>query len=291
MRTTTHTNIVAFHKAIQEAHKELLGFYRFNWNEINGQFRSGIQTPALLLESHSAQLNANGNNTTTFNDRNISFLLLDFTGKADNYSRQEEVLDTLENVGLDIASYLNQQRVLIGVEKTRALMNGQGVVDVIHSCCPSIKNAWATPSVDLDAIFIAIRIASYGSSMDIDSVCPHCGEENRHAVDLTLLLDKIQAPEYTPVEIDNLVFEFKPQSFKNYNDANLVSYEQQKLIATITNSTLTDEEKVQQFNTIFPRLTDMNVSNMINNIQAQAMPQLPLAPENADGNQVDSKSD
>ena len=156
----------------------------------------------------------------------------------------------------------------ITIKTPDALMNGQGVVDVIHSCCPSIKNAWATPSVDLDAIFIAIRIASYGSSMDIDSVCPHCGEENRHAVDLTLLLDKIQAPEYAPVEIDELVFEFKPQTFKNYNDANLVSYEQQKLIATITNSTLTDEEKVQQFNTIFPRLTDMNVSNMVNNIQA-----------------------
>jgi len=109
MRTTTHTNIVAFHQAIQEAHKQLLGFYRFNWNEINGQFRSGIQTPALLLESHSAQLNANSNNTTTFNDRNISFLLLDFTGKPENYSKQEEVLDTLENIGLDIATYLKQQ--------------------------------------------------------------------------------------------------------------------------------------------------------------------------------------
>lgn len=156
----------------------------------------------------------------------------------------------------------------ITIKTPDALMNGQGVVDVIHSCCPGIKNAWATPSVDLDAIFIAIRIASYGSSMDIDSVCPHCGSENRHAVDLTLLLDKIQAPEYAPVEIDDLVFEFKPQTFKNYNDANLASYEQQKLIATITNSTLTDEEKVQQFNTIFPRLTDMNVSNMVNNIQA-----------------------
>ena len=156
----------------------------------------------------------------------------------------------------------------ITIKTPDALMNGQGVVDVIHSCCPSIKNAWATPSVDLDAIFIAIRIASYGSGMDIDSVCPHCGEENRHAVDLTQLLDRIQPPDYAPVEIDDLTFEFMPQNFKNYNDANLVVYEQQKLIAAITDSTLTDEEKVQQFNTIFPRLTDMNVGNIVNNILA-----------------------
>ena len=156
----------------------------------------------------------------------------------------------------------------ITIKTPDALMNGQGVVDVIHSCCPNIKNAWATPSVDMDAIFIAIRIASYGSSMDIDSVCPHCGEENRHAVDLTQLLDRIQPPDYAPVEIDDLTFEFMPQNFKNYNDANLVVYEQQKLIAAITDSTLTDEEKVQQFNTIFPRLTDMNVGNIVNNIVA-----------------------
>ena len=156
----------------------------------------------------------------------------------------------------------------ITIKTPDALMNGQGVVDVIHSCCPSIKNAWATPSVDLDAIFIAIRIASYGSGMDIDSVCPHCGEENRHAVDLTQLLDRIQPPDYAPVEIEDLTFEFMPQNFKNYNDANLVVYEQQKLIAAITDSTLTDEEKVQQFNTIFPRLTDMNVGNIVNNILA-----------------------
>lgn len=156
----------------------------------------------------------------------------------------------------------------ITIKTPDALMNGQGVVDVIHSCCPSIKNAWATPSVDLDAIFIAIRIASYGSNMDIDSVCPHCGEENRHAVDLTQLLDRIQPPDYVPVEIEDLTFEFMPQNFKNYNDANLVVYEQQKLIAAITDSTLTDEEKVQQFNTIFPRLTDMNVGNIVNNILA-----------------------
>lgn len=109
MRTNTHAHIVAFHKSIALAHKEINGFYRFNWNEISGQFRSGIQTPALLLESHSAQLSTNSNNSATFNNRNISFLLLDFTGKADNYTKQEEVLDQLENVALDIASYLKEQ--------------------------------------------------------------------------------------------------------------------------------------------------------------------------------------
>ena len=48
-----------------------------------------------------------------------------------------------------------------------ALMNGSSVVDVMQSCCPSIKNAWDMPSVDVDAILIAIRIASYGHELEV----------------------------------------------------------------------------------------------------------------------------
>ncbi|WP_289659530.1 hypothetical protein [Flavobacterium panacagri] len=108
MRILTHKPIVDFHKNISKFHKELKGFYRFNWAEINGQFRSGISTPALLLESHSAAMYSNSEKTSNFNDRSISFLILDFTGKADNYEKQEIVLDKLENVVIDIASYLKK---------------------------------------------------------------------------------------------------------------------------------------------------------------------------------------
>lgn len=108
MRVVTHKPIVEFHKGIVQYHKELKGFYRFNWNEINGLFRSNIATPALLLESHSAAMYSNSEKSANFNDRSISFLILDFTGKADNYSKQEEVLDKLENVVIDIASYLKK---------------------------------------------------------------------------------------------------------------------------------------------------------------------------------------
>lgn len=117
-RTTTHTAVVEFHRSIATAHKGINGFYRFNWNEINGTFRNGIQTPALLLESHSLGLDPNANNTTTFASRHISFLLLDFTGKADNYNKQEEVLDNTENIALDIASYLKNLTNDLSFKKT-----------------------------------------------------------------------------------------------------------------------------------------------------------------------------
>ena len=48
-----------------------------------------------------------------------------------------------------------------------ALLNGQATVSVIQSCVPNIKNAWHVPSIDVDAILIAIRIATYGEKMDL----------------------------------------------------------------------------------------------------------------------------
>lgn len=108
-RKVSHKKIVQFHQEIQRRNKALKGFYRFNWVEIEGQFRSGIGTPALLLESHSTDLSSNSNKVTTFNNRRISFLIIDFTGVTDDYEKQEDVLDATEDIALDIVSYLKTE--------------------------------------------------------------------------------------------------------------------------------------------------------------------------------------
>ena len=53
-----------------------------------------------------------------------------------------------------------------------ALLNGQATVDVIQSCIPNIKDAWQTPSIDLDAILVAIRMASFGEKIDMSAQVP-----------------------------------------------------------------------------------------------------------------------
>lgn len=104
-RLVTHKSIVKFHKDIADAYIGINGFYRFNWNEINGRFRDGIGMPTLLLESHSSELESASQQKSNFNSRRISFMLLDFAGQVNDFARQEQVLDNLENVALDIISY------------------------------------------------------------------------------------------------------------------------------------------------------------------------------------------
>jgi hypothetical protein len=168
----------------------------------------------------------------------------------------------------DIPVYPMTVKDEITIKTPDALMNGSGVADVIKSCCPNIVDPWAIPVIDIDAILLSIRSASYGAEMDIDTKCPHCSGENTHALDLRVLLDNINPPSYAPVTINDLEFHFKPQTFKNLNQNNLINYEQQKLISTINNSELTEEQKLAEFQRMFPKLTDLNIDTLANSIDS-----------------------
>jgi len=51
----------------------------------------------------------------------------------------------------------------LAMRNADGLMNGASSVAVIQSCVPGIKNAWVGPNMDIEYLFVAIRIASYGN--------------------------------------------------------------------------------------------------------------------------------
>ena len=92
-----------------------------------------------------------------------------------------------------------------------ALFNGTAVVDIIKSCLPNIKDPWSVPSIDLDHILIAIRVASNGNLLDIESICPSCNEEASYDINLIGLLSNITVGNYNDlVVLNELSFKFKP---------------------------------------------------------------------------------
>jgi Zn finger protein HypA/HybF involved in hydrogenase expression len=145
-----------------------------------------------------------------------------------------------------------------------ALMNGQGMVDVVSSCCPNIKDPWQMPATDIDAVFIAIRLASFGPGMDITSNCPHCKADNEHRVNLQTLLDNVKQVDYTESkDLDGMKVNFRPQKYFDINQSNLINFEEQRLVQSVlTNESLSDAEKAAQFNVSFNKLKDMNVKSV-----------------------------
>ena len=59
-----------------------------------------------------------------------------------------------------------------------ALLNGSSTAEVIKSCVPAIIDPWSIPSLDMDAILVGIRIATYGPELELTTKCPECQETN-----------------------------------------------------------------------------------------------------------------
>lgn len=146
-----------------------------------------------------------------------------------------------------------------------ALMNGQGVVSVIESCVPAITNGWATPTCDVDAILVAIRIATYGDNMDLESKCPKCGTDSRHQLSLGPVLMRMRSPNYNDsLEIDGLTFKFKPQNYLQSNKVNIVEFEEQKLMQAIADDSLDSETRKATFNIHLQNIIDASVTLLSN---------------------------
>jgi hypothetical protein len=145
-----------------------------------------------------------------------------------------------------------------------ALVNGTSVVQVIESCCPNVKDAWAMPSVDVDSTLIAIRIASYGEKMPITSKCPHCGEENEYDLDLNHILQQVQMPDYsTPVKTeDGLEIFLKPMDYAHVSRAGAIQLEEEKLIQALSDPDLDEEIRKAEYEKHIQKMIELNLDNI-----------------------------
>lgn len=160
----------------------------------------------------------------------------------------------------EIPVYPMTARDEITVRTPDALLNGQGVVDVLQSCCPNIKNAWDMPTCDVDAVLLSIRIASYGNGMDFDTECPSCKEENEYTMDISTLIGKIVMPSYdTPLLLDGLSILLKPQAYLELNRVNQLNFTEQQILRTIEDDSLSDAEKKQITDNFVKKLLDINI--------------------------------
>jgi hypothetical protein len=157
----------------------------------------------------------------------------------------------------------------ITIRTPDALMNGQGVVDVIQSCCPCIKDAWKMPSIDVDAILLSIRSASYGNEMDFDAICPKCNDESNFALDLSALISRLAMPNYEQlVVIENLQIKLKPQPYYEVNRINQITFTEQQILRTINDDSLSEEDKKIKNDQFLKKIIELNVEACINSTQS-----------------------
>jgi len=155
-----------------------------------------------------------------------------------------------------------------------ALFNGQATVNVIQSCVPDIKDAWAIPSCDVDTLLVAIRIATYGHEMEFHTACPACKKDADHGLDLRSVLDSIKHSDYSKtIQSGDMEIYFKPMTYKNMNDNNQLQFENQRLLQILPETEVPDTDKLTALSDALRKITEITVDALSQSIATIKTPQ------------------
>lgn len=177
----------------------------------------------------------------------------------------EGSIDMPENGELPVYSMTAKDELVL--KTPDALINGQSTVNMIQSCIPAIKDGFAIPSLDLDAILVAIRIATYGETLTITTEIPNTKIEKEYQVNLVELLDTMQSRVFEErVHNNGFTFMLKPSNYQQFTQAALKAFEEQRLVKSIDDSNLSEEEKLAKFNVSFQKLTEYNLDMVVQQV-------------------------
>lgn len=156
-----------------------------------------------------------------------------------------------------------------------ALINGQSTVDVIKSCVPNFLDPWKMVNYDTDAVLLAIRIATYGETMDVNYRVPVTNDEQSHTINLPALLEDIGKAEIVDetTTSTNFKIQIEPLTYKTLTKIQIARFEQQKMYGTIDNSQMSDEAKQTAFAKSFETLNMVNFSLLVDSIKSITTPE------------------
>jgi hypothetical protein len=156
-----------------------------------------------------------------------------------------------------------------------AMINGQATVDVIKSCVPNLLDPWKMVNYDTDAVLLAIRIATYGETMDITFRVPGTDEEQSHSLNLPALLEDLGKANIEDQTTTSKGFkiEIQPLDYRTLTKIQIARFEQQKMYGTIDSSAMTEEQKQTAFAKSFETLNTENFSLLVDSIKSITTPE------------------
>ena len=141
-----------------------------------------------------------------------------------------------------------------------ALLNGEATVRVIQSCIPAITNACEMPALYIDTCLVAIRMATYGTKMQVKVFVPKTKIEKDMELDLQAALDRLLSNTYEEKFLyQNMEVTTRPLTYKEFTEAAIKTFEEQRLAAMVQDKEMPEEEKIKRFQASFSKLTDINI--------------------------------
>lgn len=153
-----------------------------------------------------------------------------------------------------------------------ALYNGSALIDLMKSCIPDIIDPWRINSSDLDAILVAIKSASQGNELEIETECPKCEEVSKYGVNLVGILSTLKSSDYNKeLQIGDLSIKFRPLIYREMNEASLSQFEVQKMFANL--ETIQDEDERNKISqTAIKTITEVTMKILARTIESVKTP-------------------
>jgi hypothetical protein len=175
----------------------------------------------------------------------------------------------------EIAVYPMTAKDELLLKNADALLNGSAITELIKSCAPSLENPDQMPSIDLDAVLLAIRRCTYGESLDI-STSHDCKEDAKNEVSLNLnaVIASIKTVEkIRPVTLSNDIKVYiRPVTVKQLLNLNWVQYEQIRNLQLAEQRELDEKSRVDMLQSSYLELTGQNIKIVCECIETVLLP-------------------
>lgn len=187
-------------------------------------------------------------------------LKVSLPSRGDFYAKNS--IELADNNEYDV--YAITARDELTLKNTALLANGQSIVKIFESCVPAIKNGLEVPSIDVDTLVTAIKIASKGA---VEKVAVEVNDKT-YQVEVNLLdIISKDLPEWDPVlVIDEITYYLKPAAYKIFINISQQALLTQKIFNVVNDEKIDEEKKLEVFKDNFTKLTNITMSIVQNSV-------------------------
>jgi len=158
-----------------------------------------------------------------------------------------------------------------------ALLNGEALISVMQSCCPSIPNPRNLCNVDAEALFLAIQYATYGKEVTHTHRCTKCEKSADFNIDINYLLNQFPDIEkIDPIIYEDLEIHVRPPSLESVTRVALIKIEEQRILKNIQAESVDDKDEIElakRFYASFKRVATHNVDLLSETIDKIVSPE------------------
>ena len=158
-----------------------------------------------------------------------------------------------------------------------ALLNGSAIRHLIESCVPCIKDIDGIPAIDLDAILVAIRRATYGEKFEMSTECA-CDTKTttEFVVNLDAIISSIKViDEIKPIVMDDGIKVYvHPVNIKSLLNLNWIQFEQMRNLQLADQKGMSEDEQLKLVNASYDILLNTSIQSVADCIDEVLMPDL-----------------